>query len=456
MLLRLFIILLTTSFVHGQQEVSFKICDIKNQWPLDIKLISEEELIDPLSGNVAVKFLIDKNPEIIYGINRPVYLNSDVPQLFNGFYKTTYPEGQTKEIKLMLAGMECMRALFYPSGSIKTLSYFNASFVRDAMNFKMNEFKNVVNNNALDSQTSFSADLEKKLHFVFISEKKNPEVYHVLKYNEKGGVELNAVYSVDFKYYEINEINRNIISGYKVTDQSLRNYELLRKDTIQIYQDKEFKKILKFFKNSKIEVPRKLRANQCVFTLNNFYVITIGGMESIPMSHEKLIQYRTYVRNFSGISDRSNEERKRLTGIDENYYQAIRLNYGDYLTMKVTFTQNNGDFLTLTFDGKGTLNGTAELYNSVHRLKLKGFYLNDLKSDTWSLYDTKFDVKKGISVYKEDKLIDSQGSVNDNDFSALVATEQLLNKIHKTEIMSCYKDRCRPEKYLAMMLTVVK
>lgn len=462
MVLRLLFIGFISASVFGQKEEVFKITDlVKNNLIAGVELVNEDELIDPASGGVGIIFLKDKNPEIIYGIDRPVYLNSDVPALYNGFYKTLYTDGKIKEIKLMIAGMEIMKAVYFPSGAIKTLSHFNTPFIRDAMNFSMNSLTDAVRRNDFSSLSIFSDEVKRKLHLELISEKKYSLVYKVLKYNENGELELKADVSVDFSYYDVKEVNSNILSRYTISAQNLKNYELIREDTLYTLDEKEFKKMMKMMKSQDVILPKKLSIKDCVLTSNFIYQIKNGDLWVIPLNSAMLSWYRLYV--VSNIAEKcpdKSAELKRLTGIDESFYQANKkldaLNYGNYLNLCLTFPQSNGDQLILNFDGKGTLNGPAELYNSANRLKIRGSYLNGMKAGTWSLYDDKFDVKKGIAVFHSDTLNHSQGSVYENDFSSLSATQRLLNKMNMAHLEACFNKKCSEEDYLIQLMTVFK
>lgn len=469
------LILLNFSFYYSQQFSIETLSDM-----LIYKKYAQFIKIDSLLVDEKTEVSIAYITNDYFGFKQPICeKKNDSIFLFSGFYASKYADSKIKEIKLVIAGKEVAKAIFYPNGIMRSLSYFDSQMIRDALNFNLKDFNEFLIANNLIGLNHFDKSSGTKLFAGLLKnniiENEQKRIYVANKYDEKGKLNLKAEVFLDKNYFSDKENLQTKFSKYKkdISQNEIDFFQLFKDKVVLEITDDGFKRFVRNMKKQGLtfesEKPRK---EDYIFTPKKLWKVNIenGLFKDVEFNSdnqivfEKTLEILKKKKMIKTIS--SADFLKQKTGLDDDYFviknKIAQLNIFEHLKFRIIEPKKeNSKTYNLIYEtnGLGELNGVFEKTDSLNQVLIKGSYKNIKKEGEWAEYDTKYQVKKSIVFYESNYPVRQTGQLylvnkieNIDSF-----IKEGKNRLNLDEIQSCKNLKCSDEDILqSLIITFTK
>ena len=468
----LFTLILLNVFIYYAQN--FKIETLSDRltykkYALFIKI--DSSLVDGKT-DVSIAYITND----YFGFKQPVCeKKNDSIFLFSGFYASKYPDSKLKEVKLVIAGKEVAKVIFYPNGTMRSLSYFNSQMIRSALNFDLKDLNEFLLTNQLIKLNKFDERIGTKLFSGLLKnnldENEQKIIYIANKYDENGNLSLKAQVFLEKNYFSVKEVLYAKFSKYKkdISQNEIDFFQLFKDKVVIEITDDGFKRYVRNMKKQGLTFESK---NPCkedyIFTPKKLWKVNIeNGLfevvefdSDIQIVFEKTLEILNKKKMIKIIS--TADFLKQKTGIDDDYFviknEISKLNIFEYLKFRIGEPKKeNSKTYNLIYEtnGLGELNGVFEKTDSLNQVLIKGSYKNLKKEGEWAEYDTKYQVKKSIVFYENNCPVRQTGQlylVNKIENIDLFIKEG-ANRLNLDEIQSCKKLKCSDEDIFQSLIT---
>jgi hypothetical protein len=202
--------------------------------------------------------------------------------LFSGFYASKYADSKIKEVKLVIAGKEVAKAIFYPNGIMRSLSYFDNQMIRDALNLNLKDFNEFLIANNLLGLNHFDNSCGTKLFAGLLKnniiENEQKRIYVANKYDEKGKLNLKAEVFLDKNYFSDKENLQTKFSKYKkdISQNEIDFFQLFKDKVALEITDDGFKRFVRNMKKQGLTFEsKKPRKEDYIFTPKKLWKVNI-------------------------------------------------------------------------------------------------------------------------------------------------------------------------------------